>query len=72
MTNPKATIRGVEKIIEERCDHCAYGIMIRDGLSILKIYCTNAKSDHFGHLICVIHPACDQIKVKEKPHASSL
>lgn len=67
MTCPIILNEEIAKAIEERCVNCTHNFFIHDGFG-----CAEIHSDHYGHLLTHLHPACEHYSERREKHAEAL
>lgn len=48
------------------CEFCQFCLKMKIGAGVLQGICQHSKASHYGHVVAPYHPACEQVKVKDK------
>ena len=64
MTTRFYTERGVRKKRRETCKACGLRSMCGES----RFVCINENSDHYGHVLSELHPACAAIRHRRESH----
>jgi hypothetical protein len=66
MSSSIKTVRGVEKVAEKRCSLCGEIVFYPFKNGIRAGMCECPESDHYGHIVSEMHPACSKLYEDKK------
>ena len=61
MTSLIKTVRGIERVAEKRCSLCGEIVFYPFKNGIRAGMCECPESDHYGHIVSEMHPACSKL-----------